>query len=80
MQGQLDIPLNAMGLAQAAAVARALAQEDFSAIYASDLSRARATAEPLARLKKKEIVADDILLQLETSLKDLEASRVKRVR
>ena len=31
-------------------------------------------------LKKKEAVADDILLQLEASLKDLEAGRVKLVR
>ena len=56
VQGQLDIPLNAMGLAQAAAVARALVMEDFAAVYASDLCRARATAEPYALLKKKEIL------------------------
>jgi hypothetical protein len=32
------------------------------------------------RLKKKASVADDLLLQLEASLKDIEAGRVKRVR
>jgi probable phosphoglycerate mutase len=45
VQGQLDIPLNATGLAQARAVSEALAGESFSAIYASDLVRTRQTAE-----------------------------------
>lgn len=31
-------------------------------------------------LKKKVAVADNLLLQLEASLKDLEAGRIKRVR
>lgn len=49
VQGQLDIPLNETGRAQARATAEALAAEDFSAIYCSDLSRVRQTAEPSAR-------------------------------
>jgi len=48
VQGQLDVPLNATGLAQARAVAAALAGESFSALYASDLLRVRQTAEPAA--------------------------------
>ncbi len=32
------------------------------------------------RLKKKAEFADDVLLQLEASLRDLEAGRIKRVR
>jgi 2,3-bisphosphoglycerate-dependent phosphoglycerate mutase len=48
VQGQLDVPLNAVGEAQARAAAQALAAEDFDAIYSSDLQRARQTAQPAA--------------------------------
>jgi len=48
VQGQVDVPLSAVGLAQARAVAAALAGERFAAIYSSDLTRVRQTAEPAA--------------------------------
>lgn len=48
IQGQLDIPLNALGQAQAQRVAQALSGELVHAVYASDLSRARQTAEAIA--------------------------------
>jgi probable phosphoglycerate mutase len=48
VQGQLDVPLNAIGKAQALAASKVLAREQFDAIYSSDLSRARQTAEPAA--------------------------------
>ena len=38
------------------------------------------TVEEYEKLKKKAELADDLLLQLEASLKDLEAGRIKRVR
>ena len=49
VQGQLDIPLNDVGRAQAHATATALAGHDFTAIYCSDLTRVRQTCEPAAR-------------------------------
>jgi len=35
--------------------------------------------EEYAKLKKKAEIADDIILQLESSLKDAEAGRIRRV-
>ncbi len=58
VQGQLDVPLNEVGQAQAQAAARALAREKFDAIYASDLSRARQTAAPTAELFSMQVVLE----------------------
>jgi len=49
-QGQSDVPLNEVGLRQAADAAPYLAALRPAAIYSSDLSRASATAAALARL------------------------------
>ena len=49
IQGHRDMPLNATGLNQAQALAVGLTEQRFSAIYCSDLQRARQTAEPLAK-------------------------------
>lgn len=48
LQGQLDVPLNALGLRQAAALVDALRHDELVAVYASDLSRAWVTAQTLA--------------------------------
>ncbi len=48
MQGHIDIPLSDAGVRQAQALGQALAAERPDAIYASDLGRARATAQPVA--------------------------------
>lgn len=48
IQGHTDIPLSPLGLVQAQRLAEALADEPLAAIYSSDLSRARQTAEAVA--------------------------------
>lgn len=49
LQGQLDIPLNALGRAQAAQLAEALRDEGISTVISSDLGRAADTARALAQ-------------------------------
>lgn len=48
LQGHLDVALNAEGVRQAQALGQALRGEALDAIFASDLSRARQTAEAIA--------------------------------
>ncbi|MDO9242977.1 MAG: histidine phosphatase family protein [Rhodocyclaceae bacterium] len=50
IQGHVDVPLSAVGHAQARAAGNALASEGLAAIYSSDLTRARQTAEATAHL------------------------------
>ncbi|MBK9136763.1 MAG: histidine phosphatase family protein [Betaproteobacteria bacterium] len=47
-QGQIDVPLNRTGLAQAARLAARLATDPHDVLVASDLERTRQTAAPLA--------------------------------
>ena len=56
VQGQLDVPLNETGRAQALAAAKVLSQERFAAVYSSDLQRAQQTAEPTASHFSMEVV------------------------
>lgn len=58
VQGQLDVPLNAIGQAQALAAAKVLASEHFDVIYSSDLSRARQTAAPTAECLSLEVILE----------------------
>ena len=48
IQGQIDVPLNAVGVRQAEAVAQRLARRPPTALYTSDLLRASQTAAPIA--------------------------------
>jgi len=58
VQGHSDTPLNEVGREQARALAAALAGERIQAIYASDLSRARETAEIVAGTRELEVRLD----------------------
>ncbi len=58
MQGQLDTALSARGRRQAQQVAQALAEEDFDAVYSSDLERAFDTATAIAAPHGLPIVKD----------------------
>ena len=63
-QGQSDVPLNQKGLEQARSLAERLKGETFYAIFSSDLTRARQTAEPIANLL-------GLPIQLEPGLREI---------
>jgi glucosyl-3-phosphoglycerate phosphatase len=63
-QGQADIPLDAVGHAQAARAADVLAVYRPVGLYSSDLSRSYQTAEPLAERTGLEIVTDKRLREI----------------
>jgi broad specificity phosphatase PhoE len=64
-QGHADPPLNDRGRVQARALARALADEPLHAIYASDLRRARETAEIVAAETDLPVVAEPELREVD---------------
>lgn len=59
-QGHTDVPLSDTGRRQAELLAGRLAREEIDAFFASDLSRARETAEILARPHGKEVIIDPL--------------------
>ena len=65
LQGQIDIPLNALGVLQAKAAAESLYQDlllnAFAAIYSSDLKRAHETATIIAHRLDLSVTADSSL-------------------
>ena len=63
-QGQLDEPLNDVGLGQARAVAVSMAALEPEAIYASDLLRATQTADEIAKLTGHEVHTDERLREI----------------
>jgi probable phosphoglycerate mutase len=65
IQGASDIPLDAVGAAQARAAASQLAGLEPVALWSSDLVRARATAQALGDLTGLDVVADARLRERE---------------
>lgn len=63
-QGRTDVGLSDAGLAQAAALARAVARRRVGAIYSSPLRRARETAEIVAKERGLAITVVDELREL----------------
>lgn len=61
LQGHTDIPLNARGRAQAAALAKALRDEGLTHVYSSDLGRAAETARAFAEPLGLPVVTDPAL-------------------
>ncbi|GAA5877378.1 hypothetical protein JCM3774_003579 [Rhodotorula dairenensis] len=57
VQGHLDVPLNAQGVAQASVTGRWFAEQGirFDEAWSSDLSRARVTAEQIVSAQKSEL-------------------------
>ena len=63
IQGRVDIPLNDAGLAQASAVAPAIAAMEPTAIVSSPLGRARQTADVLSAAVGVDVRVDDALTE-----------------
>jgi 2,3-bisphosphoglycerate-dependent phosphoglycerate mutase len=59
-QGQIDVPLNANGLRQAELLAERLSEEPADVLVVSDLLRAQATAQPLARAWARPLHTDPL--------------------
>ena len=59
-QGQIDIPLNATGHAQATRLGARLMAEPLDAVVTSDLQRTRETAAPLLRQRRLDTTTDPL--------------------
>ncbi len=57
-QGQSDIPLNPTGCEQAKRLAKRLSAETIHAVYSSDLSRAKNTAQAIANIHQLQVQTD----------------------
>lgn len=84
LQGQIDIPLNSQGEAQAALLAQELQHNHLGAIYSSPLQRALKTAETINLYHRHEIQVDPLLQEaaygsLEGKTKDEYRDRLEKI-
>ena len=59
-QGQIDVPLNDMGLAQAERLSQRLVDEPVDVLISSDLQRARSTADAVAQVRGLQPVVEPL--------------------
>jgi broad specificity phosphatase PhoE len=64
-QGRRDVPLNARGRRQAAALAEMIRKHEPAAVYSSPASRARATAGAIAGALELDVTVDERLAELD---------------
>jgi probable phosphoglycerate mutase len=80
LQGHLDVPLSGLGQEQAEMVGWALKDVSFDAVYSSDLSRARQTAEAIMKHHTCRLVLDRRLREVHVGVfqghTDREAQRL----
>jgi broad specificity phosphatase PhoE len=69
-QGHADVPLNERGREQAYALAESLAEARIHAVYASDLKRARETAEAVGARLGIEVAVDPDLREIEVGSRE----------
>ena len=78
-QGRRDVPLNALGERQAAAVGARFASRPIVAVYASPLARCLATASAIAAPHGLPVGTDDRLVELDHGLLDgLSSAELRR--
>lgn len=65
MQGRLDEPLNATGIAQAKRARAKINEKHFDAVYASPLKRAVKTAEIIGGVDRKDIIIDERIIEVD---------------
>lgn len=70
-QGQTDVPLSHIGILQASSLAERLTGQHFSAVYSSDLARARETAAMVA-----ERLAGPPRVQLDPGLREIDVGEL----
>lgn len=63
MQGHINEPLNATGIAQAQSVRKMIGDITFDAVYASPLDRAITTASIIGNVKKDDVIIDERIIE-----------------